>query len=122
MQSEYSLPQRECSVPRWRRLLSENGLMDQANTSIPDSQNTSANSSTARMIAIQQALTSLTENGQVIELRVLGLNGKRRTDSGYFNDIQKLAKAAVSYDGRAEGIYFTVNPVNPALLARANNR
>src|SRR5258708_34551188 len=33
-----------------------------------------------------------------------------------------LAKAAVSYDGRAEGIYFTLNPVNPALIARASNR
>src|SRR5438477_22911 len=122
MQPEYSLPQRDFSVPRWQQLLSETGLMDQVNNSIPDSQNASANSPTSKMIAIQQALTSLTDNSQLIELRVLGINGKRRTDSGYFNDIQKLAKAAVSYDGRAEGIYFTVNPVNPALMARANNR
>src|SRR5262249_53515966 len=49
-------------------------------------------------------------------------HGKKRTDSGYFSDTEKLAKAAISYDGRAEGLYFTVNPVNPALLARANNR
>src|SRR5262249_45376135 len=51
-----------------------------------------------------------------------GINGKKRTDSGYFDDLEKLAKAAVSYDGHAEGIYFTINPVNPALTARANNR
>src|SRR5205085_2881850 len=41
---------------------------------------------------------------------------------GYFDDLTKLARAAVNYDGRAEGIYFTLNPVNPALLARTNNR
>src|SRR5260221_462116 len=116
MQPEYSLPQRDSSVPRWQQLLSETGLLDQLNKCVPDGQNTSTNSPTSKMIAIQQALTSLTENGQVIELRVLDINGKRRTDSGYFNDPQKLAKAAVSYDGRAAGIYFTVNPVNPALL------
>ena len=31
-------------------------------------------------------------------------------------------KSRQSYEGRAEGIYITVNPVQPALLARSNNR
>jgi hypothetical protein len=122
MQPENSMPERDSSDPRWQQILSENGVLDQLDNSIPDSQNASTNSPTSKMFAIQQALTSLTANGQVIELRVLGINGKRRTDSGYFNDFQKLARAAVSYNGRAEGIYFTVNPVNPALMDRANNR
>lgn len=74
------------------------------------------------MALIQSALSDLTETGQVVELRVLGVNEKKRTDSGYFSDFGKLAQAAVGYDGRAEGIYFTINPVNPALLARADNR
>ncbi len=46
----------------------------------------------------------------------------KRTDSGYFNDFDKLAAAAAEYENRAEGIYITVNPVQPALLARSSNR
>ncbi len=33
-----------------------------------------------------------------------------------------MAKAAMALSGKAEGVYFTLNPVNPALLARADNR
>lgn len=71
---------------------------------------------------IQQALSVFCEPGQVVELRVPRVDGKKRTDSGYFNDLGKLAAAAVRYDGRASGVYFTLNPVEPALLARAANR
>lgn len=71
---------------------------------------------------IQRALTVLCEPGQVVELRVPEVDGKKRTDSGYFNDIAALAKAAANYDGRASGVYMTLNPVEPALLARAQNR
>jgi len=70
---------------------------------------------------IMHALSVLAEPGQVVELRVLGLNG-RRIDSGYFTDFEKLARAAASYSGRAEGIYVTLNPLHPALLARSSNR
>jgi len=70
---------------------------------------------------IVRTLSVLAEPGQVIELRVPGVQGKR-TDSGYFTDPEKLARAAVSYIGRAEGIYITLNPLNPALLARSSNR
>src|ERR1700690_2488890 len=71
--------------------------------------------------AISDALHILAMPGQVIELRIPGLNGKR-TDSGYFSDPAKLAQATLPYDGRAEGIFITLNPVNPALLARSSNR
>ncbi len=70
---------------------------------------------------IVHALSILAEPGQAVELRIPGLNGKR-TDSGYFTDPEKLARAALSYNGRAEGIYITLNPLNPALLARSSNR
>ncbi len=70
---------------------------------------------------IRHALSVLAQPGQTIELRIPGMQGKR-TDSGYFNDPDKLADAAVNYDNRVEGIYITVNPVNPALLARSSNR
>jgi len=71
---------------------------------------------------IYNALTVLCEPSQVVELRVPKVEGKKRTDSGYFTDFQKLAAAAVRYEGRADGIYITLNPVEPALLARAENR
>lgn len=63
------------------------------------------------------------EPGQAVELRVPKVDGRRnRIDRGYFDDIEKLAQAALAYDGRANGVYFTINPVNPDLLARAYNR
>ena len=71
---------------------------------------------------IQRALNVFCEPGQVVELRVPRVDGKKRTDSGYFNDLALLAAAAARYDGRAAGVYFTLNPVEPALLARAANR
>ena len=70
---------------------------------------------------VVRTLSVLAEPGQVIELRIPGVQGKR-TDSGYFTDPEKLARAAVTYIGRAEGIYITLNPLNPALLARSSNR
>lgn len=57
--------------------------------------------------------------GTVAELRIP--NTPRGTVSGYFNDLDKLAAAAGQWSGKAPGIYFTLNPVTPALLARANN-
>lgn len=59
---------------------------------------------------------------QVIELRIPGVG--RKTFAGYFDGehIEVLAKKALEYDGKADGIYVTLNEVNPALLARAYNR
>lgn len=71
---------------------------------------------------IEKALRVLCEPGQVVELRVPRVSGKKRTDSGYFTDLRRLAMAAASYDGKAAGVYMTLNPVEPALLARAENR
>lgn len=62
--------------------------------------------------------------GQVVELRALDAVTREwrrpHTVSGYFDDWERLATAATSIQAR--GIYVTLNPVNPALLARANNR
>ena len=78
--------------------------------------------SRAEIVAlIRHTLSILAQPGQTVELRIPGMQGKR-TDSGYFNDFDLLAKVAASYEGRAEGVYITVNPVQPALLARSNNR
>jgi len=62
--------------------------------------------------------------GQVAELRALDAVTREwrrpHTVSGYFDDWDKLAAAAMSIQAR--GVYVTLNPVNPALLARAHNR
>lgn len=70
-------------------------------------------------------------DGEVCEIRAIGPQGKnaawegfaKGTVSGYFDDPAAFAKAAAALDkAQARGIYFTINPVNPALLARATNR
>ena len=72
--------------------------------------------------AIRDALDTLVQDGDVIELRVLGAGGKGRIDSGYFDNMDLLALSAAKYDGKVPGIYITLNPVQPALLSRAVNR
>lgn len=66
------------------------------------------------------------EADQVIELRAVRVPmryGRPATIAGWFDDMDKLAAAAVSLERRgAPGIYTTINVVNPALLARACNR
>ena len=69
---------------------------------------------------IQRALDLLLEPGQVVEIRIPNTN--HATVSGYFTDFGKLAQAAAANSGKAPGVYVTLNPVNPDLLARANNR
>jgi hypothetical protein len=76
--------------------------------------------STSNPAEIRRAIEVLVEPGSVVELRA-PKSGKYRTVSGYFNDPAKAAKAAVQWSGKAPGVYFTLNPVNPALLARAAN-
>src|SRR5215467_923301 len=59
--------------------------------------------------------------GDVHELRIPKA-GRFGTISGYFNDPGKLADAALRFDGRVPGIYITLNPCKPELIARAANR
>ena len=70
---------------------------------------------------IKTAYSTLFIPGQVTEVRALGKWG---TASGYFNNIEKLASAVQILENRGEyaGIYVTLNPVNPDLLARRANR
>ena len=61
--------------------------------------------------------------GSVVEVRILGIPGRGRqyTAAGYFTDFAKAAQQAASYEHfrNPKGIYFTLNAVNPALLARS---
>lgn len=75
---------------------------------------------------ILRALSLFAEPGQVVELRILHAQPRGQripvTVSGYFNDYKALADKARGYYDCARGVYITLNPINPALLARAANR
>ena len=72
---------------------------------------------------ILSAVNKLFEPGQVVELRVIFRN-KQRIDSGYFNDFEALAFYAEQYERVPDAIsvYITLNPVDPKLLGRAENK
>jgi hypothetical protein len=59
--------------------------------------------------------------GSTAEIRALGAEDGG-TCSGYFDDRQAAFQAASELSGKCEGIYITLNPVEPTLLARSNNR
>jgi hypothetical protein len=70
---------------------------------------------------IQRSAELLMEPGQVNEVRI-PKTGRNGTISGYFDDPGKIADAVARFDGNVPGIYITLNPCNPPLLARAANR
>ena len=75
---------------------------------------------------IIKALKLFFQPRDVFEIRCLGaaIPGMRypHTESGYFDyeHIDSVPKELAKIEAR--GVYFTPNPVNPALLARAANR
>ena len=80
-----------------------------------------------RQTIIRAAMEQLrVDPDQVTELRAPNVPrryGKPATVAGYFDDVEALVAAAVQLEDRkAPGVYVTLNPVNPALLARAFNR
>jgi len=71
-------------------------------------------------IESEHKLKILFESGSLYEVRIL--EGPRNaTVSGYFDNLEALEKAVAKYDGKGN-IYHTLNPVKPALFARAANR
>jgi hypothetical protein len=70
---------------------------------------------------VRRFLSLLWQPGDIREVRIPKHNRFGSTASGYFDDLEKLISAVAAWDGRAN-IYVTLNPVDPALLARANNR
>jgi hypothetical protein len=74
---------------------------------------------------IRRALSAVhPDPTDVIELRAIGVRGRQwpSVTSGYFTDREACACAAVQLSPLAEGVYITLNRINPALLARALNR
>jgi hypothetical protein len=76
--------------------------------------------------AAQQIVETLelVHRGRPVEIRALGIpaKGKRAVWSGYFDDYELAAEAAIHCEENlAEGVYMTVNRINPALMARGPN-
>ncbi len=70
---------------------------------------------------VLHAVRVLFSPGQVIEVRAITDEGMA---SGYFDDPEQLAERVDTLDGLSgmQGIYVTLNEVNPALLSRRANR
>ncbi|MGA7235935.1 MAG: YfjI family protein [Bryobacteraceae bacterium] len=69
---------------------------------------------------IDRALAVLFQPGDVVEMRVPKTE-QEGTVSGYFTDHAVLVKALAARNGDG-GVYVTINPCSPSLLARCANR
>lgn len=71
-------------------------------------------------------LPVLVAEDQVVELRAIKVDSfhLKGTCSGFFDsqNLDKMAAEAAGLTAQAEGVYFTLNPLDPALLARRYNR
>jgi len=70
---------------------------------------------------VQKTFAIFYEPGACLELRIPKA-GNGNTIGGYFDDQDLFVAAAKSLSGRYPGVYVTLNPINPALLARASNK
>jgi hypothetical protein len=74
---------------------------------------------------VRRTITLIIEPGAVFEVRALEAkmegHWRQGTVSGYFNNTDDVIRA-LPLIKTAKGIYITLNPVNPALHARAYNR
>ena len=59
--------------------------------------------------------------GDIHELRIPNA-GREGTISGYFDSPEKMTAAVLKMDGKYAGVYITLNPCKPELLARICNR
>ncbi|CAN5898805.1 hypothetical protein BH23PLA1_BH23PLA1_27080 [soil metagenome] len=78
--------------------------------------------------AIARWLRLMVEPESVVELRILEVIDNPKyphfTVSGYFDDnhLNELAKIALAHTKKAEGVYVTINPLVPDMMALANNQ
>jgi hypothetical protein len=74
---------------------------------------------------VRKTVAAFVPAGSVFEVRALSaqLRGERKvgTVSGYFNDADRCI-AELEKLSSAKAIYFTLNPIMPALLSRCENR
>ncbi len=72
-------------------------------------------------------LRLLFDPGQVTELRAVKVrrgNGRPHTEAGFFSydHFDDMARAAIEVERYATGVYFSMNPLKPAILSRCSNR
>lgn len=70
-------------------------------------------------VLIKHALDKIHEPGETFEVRIP--KTKSGTWSGYFQDTAVAAAIIAKENGKHGAIYHTVNPVEPALIARSEN-
>jgi hypothetical protein len=68
---------------------------------------------------VRRTLETVPVPGAVVELRAF--KGVKKV-SGYFDDHEALIEEAVELDRKKWAVYVTLNEIEPALLARAQNR
>lgn len=72
---------------------------------------------------IEAFLEAINPDGDVLEVRIPKPRFGRGVQAGYFDNQDAAVSALAPISGRhAEGVYLTLNPVNPDLLGRADNR
>jgi hypothetical protein len=69
---------------------------------------------------IKRADTILFESADIVEARAL--NTPKKTQIGFYNDRDKMARDIAALSGHASGVYNILNQINPALLARSANQ
>jgi hypothetical protein len=77
--------------------------------------------------AVADGLRLFFDPGEVTELRALGVKrgpGKPHIEAGFYDHdhLQDMAAAALKLESIAKGVYFTLNPLKPAILSRRRNR
>ena len=103
-------------------------------TAITNGEQTPARETVPKRVPLEEAAILLAEQyrllvapDQIVELRALGVQrngGRPHTEAGFFDHdhLLDLAKAALRVTPYAKGVYFTLNPLHPDLLARRCNR
>src|SRR5262249_55628014 len=89
---------------------------------LPGARHAGGAAMTADLAMIRQTLVLLCKPGAVAELRIPHAGRSAGTVSGYFDDIEAMTKGAAQWSSKAPGVYATLNPCTPALLARSANR
>ncbi len=82
------------------------------------------NGTRKRGIYIKEAIETLFEKDQVVEIRGLYNNNRCPTKNGFYKDFDALIKVAdaMDTDPDVKGIYVVLNRIDPALFARKANR
>ncbi len=70
---------------------------------------------------VRRFLSLLHEPGDVFEIRLPKYGRFKFTASGYFDNVDDATAAVGRWDGKASA-FVTLNPINPALMARAANK